>query len=339
MSSLNLRHLGVLLFLECGSPAAAFTAAAAPRIFRYFVRPQPRSRPVLLCDLCVLCVKIPTQPVRKPLKLHHQISLPHHQQRYLHHLRLFPLQIHPHLPIHKPRQPTLKKLLLPHRLIRRNLHQPPHKPRKILRREQRPIHPRRTTFQRVPRRPRYQLLHIQNHAQLLANPLAIRVTNLGISRFRRHSPRSNSRSILRRLTFETRDSGRTIAFIFSAINPHRLRHPVDIHPQKPFPSHLPFDVNDFQPFRTCYPSGGFPNFLANQAETPRPSPIRHALQPAATKKWACAHSPCDPLQSENRVYSRSTAKARYARPLDRASSPRIAASWPSSEPANRVSLF
>jgi hypothetical protein len=49
-------------------------------------------------------------------------------------------------------------------------------------------------------------------------------------------------------------------------------------------------------------------------ETPRPWPVSSAPQPASTKKWACAHSSVRPLQSEIRVYSRATAKARYRPP-------------------------
>ncbi len=90
-----------------------------------------------------------------------------------------------------------------------------------------------------------------------------------------------------------------------------LWNAVDIDPQKALPADFPFDVNNLQAFRARHPLGGFPNFLENHAGTPRPSTNRRALQPAATKKWACAHSPCDPLQSEDRVYSGDTAKARY----------------------------
>ena len=72
----------------------------------------------LLSVLCVsalsfLFVFLLTTPVYSlSLKLHHQIRLPNLLQRQLHRPRRFPLQLQPHLPIHKSRQPPLKILLI-----------------------------------------------------------------------------------------------------------------------------------------------------------------------------------------------------------------------------------
>src|SRR6266851_7680630 len=71
-----------------------------------------------------------------------------------------------------------------------------------------------------------------------------------------------------------------------------------------------------QNFRSGYARGHHSfgdraNPLQIHVETPRPWPVSSAPQPASTKKWACAHSSVRPLQSEFRVYSHSTAKARH----------------------------
>src|ERR1700687_631006 len=125
---------------------------------------------------------------------------------------------------------------------------------------------------------------MQNHAQLLADPLAIRMTDSRVRRFRRNYA-------VRRWV--------------------PLRYAIDINPQKSLRPHLPFHVTDFRPFRARPPRGGRANPLQIHVETPRPWPVSSAPQPASTKKWACAHSSVRPLQSEFRVYSRATAKARH----------------------------
>src|SRR5712672_3364106 len=90
-----------------------------------------------------------------------------------------------------------------------------------------------------------------------------------------------------------------------------LRHAIDVHPQKPLLPHLPFHINDFQPFRARHPLGRRTDPFQIHVKTPRALPVSTAPQPASTKKWACAHSSVRPLQSEFRVYSRATAKARH----------------------------
>src|SRR5260370_5141418 len=92
---------------------------------------------------------------------------------------------------------------------------------------------------------------------------------------------------------------------------HFLRHAIDVHPQKSQLPHFPFHINDFQPLRARHPLCARANPLQTHVEPPPPWPVSSAPQPASTKKWACAHSSVRPLQSEFRVYSRSTAKARH----------------------------
>src|SRR6266446_3120860 len=92
----------------------------------------------------------------------------------------------------------------------------------------------------------------------------------------------------------------------------RNRNAIDVHPQEALFADFPLDVNDFQPFRACYPLGGFANFLQLQAETPRPKPVSRPLQPAQQKSGLAPTPSCDPLQSETKVYARDKAKARHA---------------------------
>src|SRR5260221_14270640 len=92
---------------------------------------------------------------------------------------------------------------------------------------------------------------------------------------------------------------------------HFLRQAVDVHPQKPLLPYFPFHTNNFKPLRARHPPGGRANLPQIHVETPRAWPVSSAPQPASTKKRACAHSSVRPLQSEIRVYSRATAKARH----------------------------
>ena len=166
-----------------------------------------------------------------------------------------------------------KKLGLADGLDRRNLRQTARKASEIPGLFQRAIHSRRTDFQDIARTG-HQLLHVQNYAQLLADPLAIRVTDLGEGVWRR-----TALGRFRRL---------------------RGGQPVDVHPQKALLTDLPFDIHDFQALRTCYPFGGFADLIQIHAKTPRPKPVTSSFPPAATKKWACAHSMVRPV-SERRV--------------------------------------
>src|SRR5277367_4073369 len=119
-------------------------------------------RPLRLCVIFSLRLfySLFTTHYSLSLKLHHQIRLPDLLQRQLHSACRFPLQLQPHLPIHKSRQPSLKILLIFHRFGRRNLRHPPAKSLVLRRIPQRPIHPRGTHLQGVPRSPRNQLFHI-----------------------------------------------------------------------------------------------------------------------------------------------------------------------------------
>src|SRR5258708_27949068 len=93
---------------------------------------------------------------------------------------------------------------------------------------------------------------------------------------------------------------------------HFLRQAVDVHSQKSLLPYFPFHINAFKPRRARHPLGGRANLLQIHVETPLAWPVSSAPQPASTKKRACAHSSVRPLQSEIRVYSRATAKARQA---------------------------
>src|SRR5260370_42155273 len=111
------------------------------------------------------------------LKLHDQIRLADRLQRHLDRPRFLALQLHAHFPIRKSRQPPFKKLRLAHRLAGRNLRQPPPETFEVRRLLQRPVNPRRTDLPHIPR-PGYQFLDVEDHAQLLADALAVRVADL-----------------------------------------------------------------------------------------------------------------------------------------------------------------
>src|SRR4029077_14500897 len=115
-------------------------------------------------------------------------------------------------------------------------------------------------------RARNQVLNVEDHAQLLADPFTIRVTD-----FRKRV---------------VNDPGCADGPCRVAYRCSRLGHPVDVHPEEPLFADLPFDINDFQALRTRHPLGGFADFLQIQAETPPPQPVRTTLRPAPTKKWA-----------------------------------------------------
>src|SRR6266581_2485631 len=198
-------------------------------------------------------------------KLHYQIRLSNRLNRQLHGPRFLPFQLHAHFPLRKSCQPSFKKFRLAHRLARRNLRQAPPEALEIRRLLQRPVQPRRADLQDVPR-PRNQFLHVQDHAQLLAHPFAIRVADFRVRLIRRLGAPDHSRCIA-----DPRGC---------------LRYAIDVHPQKPLLADFPFDISDFQPFRTRHSLGGRADFLQIHPETPRPKPVRNALQPAPTKKWA-----------------------------------------------------
>src|SRR6266581_7044304 len=198
-------------------------------------------------------------------ELHHQIRLSNRLNRQLHRPRFLPFQLHAHFPLHKSCQPSFKKLRLAHRLACRNLRQAPPEAFEIRRLLQRPVQPRRADLQDVPR-PRNQFLHVQDHAQLLAHPFAVRVADFRVRLIRHLGAPDHSRRIADRRRC--------------------LRYAIDVHPQKPLLADFPFDISDFQPFRTRHSLGGRADFLQIHPETPRPKPVRNALQPAPTKKWA-----------------------------------------------------
>ena len=62
---------------------------------------------------------------------------------------------------------------------------------------------------------------------------------------------------------------------------------------------FPFDIHDFQAFRPRYALGSLADFFQIHAETPRPTPDKCSVQPAATKKWACAHHRVRPVSERN----------------------------------------
>src|ERR1700722_1292068 len=226
------------------------------------------------------------------LKLHHQIRPPYFLQRPLHPPSHFPLQLQPHFPVPKSRQPSLKILLILHGFSRRNLCHPSPKPLVLPRFPKRTVHARRTHLQDVARA-RNQLLHIQDHAELLADTLAIRMANsqlptLARLRWRQNQPRRVG---------HPRPS---------------FRHPIDDHAQEALLPHLPLNIIYFQAFRPRHALGGFPNFFQIQPKTPQAMPGSTALQPAQQKSGLAPTHPCDLLQSENTVYSALKSNARYA---------------------------
>src|SRR5882724_3819283 len=170
-----------------------------------------------------------------PLKLDDKVRLADRFERYFNRPRFLALQLHADFPIRKTRQPPFKKLRFAHRLAGRNLRQPPSKPLEIRRLLQRPVHPRRTHLQRVPSWARYQFLDIEDHAQLLADELAIGVADLRV-----------------RIT-----RGILAAQVSRRIADCRcwLRNPIDVHPQEPLLADFPLDINDFQAFRARHPLG------------------------------------------------------------------------------------
>jgi uncharacterized protein YdgA (DUF945 family) len=56
-----------------------------------------------------------------------------------------------------------------------------------------------------------------------------------------------------------------------------FRETVYIHPEESLFSNFPFDVGDFQAFRTRHPLGSLADFFQIQAKTPRPMPVQLAL--------------------------------------------------------------
>lgn len=188
------------------------------------------------------------------LKLDDQMRLAYESQGHLQSPRSLALQLQidtflagvgksrPWIPaIHEACKTALKKCHAFHRLFRPNLCRTPGEAFVIRLLLERPVHARRTDLQHIARSG-YQFLNVEDHAQLLADPLAIRMRNLGVR-------------VGRLAIFGSR------------------RNPVDVHPQEALLADFPFDVNDFQTFRSGDPLGSFANFFQLQAETPRPRPV------------------------------------------------------------------
>ena len=175
--------------------------------------------------------------------------------------------------------------------------------------DQFPVQPRRTHFQNISR-PRNQIFHVQDHAQLLAHPLAILVSDTQPFR------------IL------------------------RAGQPVNVHTQHALLANLPFDVEDLEAQRACHPlsrlsnlfqlhsiptaifsfvpTAGLklpalptassstalraaPGFPVNSPTTAGTTGIdapasRHPSRP--TKKWACAHWLMRPVWKQPSIISR-----------------------------------
>src|SRR6266446_8773526 len=107
--------------------------------------------------------------------------------------------------------------------------------------------PRSTLF---PYTTLFRSLNVEDHAQLLADALAIGVADLRIGVV------GNLRRpyLPRRIAYRRR----------------RLRNSIDVHPQEPLLADFPFDINDFQAFRTRHPLGSAADFFQIHVETPRP---------------------------------------------------------------------
>src|SRR5215469_1815454 len=129
------------------------------------------------------------------------------------------LQRHLHGTIRIAGEPPLEKLLLLHGLVQPNLGAPPDKSLVVGRLQQLPVKAGRADLEYIPGS-RNQVVHVQDHAELLADALAVLVTD----------PRA----------FGVLGAGR----------------PVDINPQKPLLADLPLDVKDFQALRASHALGG-----------------------------------------------------------------------------------
>src|SRR5208337_3744401 len=79
---------------------------------------------------------------------------------------------------------------------------------------------------------------------------------------------------------------------------------------------LPFDIHDFQALRTCYSFGGLADLFQIHAKTPRPKPVLSSFPPAATKKWACAHSMVRPVSERRASIFPQHCKRKVPRGLD-----------------------
>src|SRR5271165_5776286 len=116
------------------------------------------------------------------LELYNQIRFANHEQGNLHDASFLAFQRHAHVAVGKTRETALKKLGVADRFAGGDFRQAPGKPGEMLRLGESPVHSRRADLQRVARRARDQILNVEDDAQLLANALAIRVTDLGVRR-------------------------------------------------------------------------------------------------------------------------------------------------------------
>src|SRR5262249_2386734 len=217
------------------------------------------------------------------LKLHHQVRLANRLEWYLHDSRVFSFQLHADFSVRITFQAPFKKLGFADGFAGRNLRQAPGEALELRGLFQRAIHSRRADFQDVTR-PRNQLFHVENHAELLAHALAIGVADVGERTWR--------------------------IPCFNRICELRGGHTVDVHPEKPLLADLPFDIHDFQAFGTRHTFRGVADFFQIHLKTPRPKPVESSAPPAATKKWACAHSMVRPDSERSSSIFRETGKCK-----------------------------
>src|SRR5207248_6518762 len=179
-----------------------------------------------------------------------------------------------------------KELRVSHWLRRGNLRQPTTEPLEVRGLLERPIHPRGADLQDVAG-PGNQFFHVQNHAELLADPLAIRVADLW-------------KRVVHHLAGPKCPAG-------IANHRRRLRHAVDVHAQEPLLADFPFDINDFQAFRTRHALGGRADFLQIHCRDSTTVAGSHCTPPGPNKKVG------------SRPLNRSTrfrAKLQYIPPLN-----------------------
>src|SRR5215472_6054817 len=111
------------------------------------------------------------------LKFHYQVRLANRFERYLDDSRVFSFQFHADFPVRKTFQAPFEKLGLTNRFASRDLGQTAGKTFELRGLFQRAVQSRRANFQGITR-PRNQLFHVENDAELLAHALAIGVTDI-----------------------------------------------------------------------------------------------------------------------------------------------------------------
>src|ERR1019366_9281234 len=112
-------------------------------------------------------------PLSLTSKFHDQVRLANSFHRHGNHPAL---HFDPDLAVGEPRQTALEKFLIPDRVNRRDARQPSGKPFELGRFGQLAVEPRGTHLKDI-MRPRNQIFHVHDHAELIADGLAILVAD------------------------------------------------------------------------------------------------------------------------------------------------------------------